>query len=262
MEQPIIATRTNDPHQKIKKIVRCLQGYPEGLTPKLIASKTGLNVNTVKSLLPEISYVKKIIRGLYKIVPEGDGTTSPTTLELTDWNFHNCILSIQKLDISPDVLDDWNFGLVKLSYVAKQGKATLRIASDYPLNVSSLSFVAGFFADLVSADWRKVMISSIEFNHDYSNLRLDGVNSISVDSLFEQFKVYQKSIGLRVEHKTKVPLAVESVVDMLRQQPQSLELNVKLQRQAEVIDKLVLMSDKNARLLLAVIDKLNKSLED
>ena len=112
------------------------------------------------------------------------------------------------------------------------------------MNVSSLAVVARLF----SVDWRSVMISSVEFNHDYKNLRLDGVKSISVDSLVSQFKVYQKREGLRLEHKTKVPLSVENVVDMLSNQPNLVDLNVKLSQQREALDRLNLAMRKNSEL--------------
>ena len=86
-----VETFTRDKDGKAAKIKRCLQGYPQGLPPKTIALRTGLNVNSVKSLLPKISGVKKVMRGLYKVVNEGDGTGSE--LELKDWNFHNLILT-------------------------------------------------------------------------------------------------------------------------------------------------------------------------
>lgn len=238
----MVATSTRDFRKTSDKIISCLKGYPEGLSPKLIAYKTGLNVNSVKSALPKIAGIKKVMRGLYRVANGGDGAVS-SKLDLSDWNFHNCVLTAVVPDGVPltvscglDV-----FGLVKatLDVFSSSRKAVFRVSSDWPLNVSSIAWVAYYFADLICVPCEDVMVSTVEFNYDYRNLRLDGVKSISVDSLVEQFKVYQKRRGLRVEHKTKVPVSVDTVVDMLRSVPNSVELHDKLNEQRRVLDRLV-----------------------
>lgn len=251
--KPLVKTFTRDKSRKISLITSCLKGYPEGLNPKSIAFKTGLNVNSVKSLLPQIPGVKRVMRGLYKVVSEGDGT--PSQLELKDWNFHNLILSTSGSS-RPVPVGDFRWGLVNLNFVSSVSGVTLRVATDFPLNVSSICFVAGFLSFLTGSPLSSIMVSSVEFNHDYKNLRLDGVKCISVDSLVEQFKVYQKRVGLRVEHKTKVPLSVETVVDMLRDNPNSVDLHHKLAEQRKALERLVVVTSKNSDLLFKLIDKL------
>jgi hypothetical protein len=105
---------------------------------------------------------------------------------------------------------------------------------------------------------KNILVSSIEFNKDYSNLRLDGLKSVSVDSLTSQFKLYQKKLGLRVEHKTKVPLSVESVVDMLTSSPNSVDIQVKLNQNRERLERMTEIMKKNTELLWKLIDKLNE----
>jgi len=254
MRQRIVTTGTRDKDKKSRLIISCLEGYPEGLPPSMIAFKTGLNVNTVKSLLPRTKGIKKKLRGLYIVVKGGDG--APLSVDLLDWNFHNLILTapvVEHLDASRD----FDFGLVKASLdVSAAGKATFRVSSDHPLNVSSIAFVAGFFAEVASLKFDEISVSTVEFNHDYRNLRLDGVKSITVDNLITQFKAYQKRHGLRLEHKMKVPLAMENVVDILSNQPNTVELNVKLSQQRELIEKLIVATDRQTELLYATIDRL------
>ena len=203
--------------------------------------------------------IKKAIRGLYKVLPRGDGPDS-LTLDLQDWNFHNLIMTTQVIDLGfRGVEKSFDFGLVQCDLsVAGTGKATFRVSSDYPLNVSSICFVAGFFAELIELpSMSDVLISTIEFNHDYKNLRLDGVKCITVDGLVAQFKAYQKKEGLRLEHKTKVPLSVENVVDMLRQSPNSVDLNVKLSQQKEGLEQLLVATSRNSELIFKLFDKMN-----
>ena len=203
------------------------------MTPKLIALKTGLNVNTVKSLLPKIGGIKKAIRGLYKVVKQGDSTQ----LELFDWNFHNIILSLSPVQ-SVDKVDSFDFLLGRGDLSVVRGKAVYRVSTDFPLNVSSIAYVASHFALWFGRSLSDVFVSTVEFNHDFKNLRLDGVRCITVDSLVSQFKAYQKRVGLRVEHKTKVPLSVENVVDMLSSQVSHTDLHVKLSEHRLALERL------------------------
>jgi len=253
----LVATNTRDFNRKASQITSCLYGYPEGLTPKQIAYKSGLNVNTVKSLLPKMNNIKKIMRGLYKVLNRGDSPRS-FHVELSDWNFHNLILTCK--DASPSFSKKLSYGLVNFVVtVSSSGRGLCRVSTDYPLNVAVISMVASMFAEMVGVSSSFIMISTIEFNRDYRNLRLDGVQSISVDSLVEQFKVYQKQRGMRIEHKTKVPLSVDSVVDMLSNNPNGVEFHDKLNKQQNVLDRLVVANGRTTELLLRMNDRLGET---
>ena len=249
-------TIPRDMNRKAKLISSCLVGYPEGLSPKIIASKTGLNYNTVKGLLPKMSNIVKVTRGFYKVLNKGDSPRS-FPVELSDWNFHNLIMTAPTN--SPPFSRVLDFGLVKLDFsVSPIGKATARVSTDYPMNVSSICFVAGMFAREIKVDQSKIMISTVEFNRDFRALRLDGCNSISVDNLVEQFKVYQKRRGLRIEHKTKVPISATTVLDMLSNNPNSLEFNMKLNKQQEELKLLSKNASNMSQLLMKLIDRMNE----
>ena len=249
-----VATRSSVAHTKHNKILQCLSMFPEGTTPKTIARETGINVNTVKSILPNLRGVKKIMRGFYKVVEAGDGTI-PTTPDLTTWNFHNLVLTHKNIHNKSSPPSTFQFNLVKCVLSFSDNKITFRVSSDHPLNVSSICFVAGFFSHICDIPFSDVMVSTIEFNKDYRNLRLDGVKSISVDGLVEQFKVYQKKHALRIEHKTKVPMAVENIVDMLSQNPMSVDYNLKLQQQKDLLERLTRATNANTKILFDIIDK-------
>ena len=260
-EQLKVSTKT---YSKTYNIINCLKNNPEGITPKMIALNTRLNVNTIKSLLPKIHGVKKVMRGLYKVVEGGDGTTIQPSTELHSWNFHNCILSCQLTNFPKKTITTTNsFNIINYEFVISiKGHASLRVSSDNPLNISSICSVYAYFSELISKHSKdvitqsKVYISTIEFNQDYKNLRLDGVKCITIDNLVEQFKVYQKKTAMRIEHKTKVKMTVENVVDMLTNNPNSLETNIKLSKVMEQNKALIDKTAINTDLIFKLIDKM------
>ena len=244
-----------------------MKNFPEGTTPKTIALHTSINVNTVKSILPKLTGIKRIIRGFYKVVEGGDTPTSPPSEELIQWTFHNCILSSQLKDYPGKLIESTNsFGIVNYQFtISTTGNATLCVSSDTPLNISSLCSVYAYFSELLSKysndsiTKETTFIRTIEFNKDYSNLRLDGIKCITLDSLVEQFKVYQKKLVMRIEHKTKVNFTVENIVDMLTNNPNSLELNIKLAHQRTQIERLTEATNTNTKMLLKLIDRENRT---
>lgn len=264
MKQSLVATRSGAAFKKHQKILQCMRRYPEGVTPKVISFDTSINVNTIKAILPKITGIKKTMRGYYKVVERGDGSIPNASDSLCDWNFHNCILSCKMRDFpSHNISSSHSFGLINCEFIiSKKGVATLRVATDNPLNVSSICMVYGFFRELISRhsdgyyDMKDVYIRTIEFNKDYSNLRLDGLRCLTIDSLVQQFKIYQKKLGMRIEHKTKVNFTVENIVDMLTNNPNSLESNLKLTAQKEQLDRLTKATANNTEILMRIISNL------
>lgn len=256
-----VATRTGVAATKINKILKCMASYPEGITPKVIAFHSSINVNTVKSILPKLKEVKKVMRGVYKVVVRGDAPHHPFPNELHDWAFHNLVLSCQLLHFPGKLITSTHsFKIVNAEFtISKSGNATLRVACDNPLNISSICIVFAYFRELIGLHSNdpitatNVFISTIEFNKDYTNLRLDGVRCITLDGLAEQFKVYQKRLVMRVEHKTKVRFTPSDIVEMLTNNPNSLEMNMKLSAQREQIDKLTNAANNNTQMLLKLM---------
>ena len=247
---------------KINAIIKYMATHPEGVTPKMIALSTRVNVNTVKSILPRIANVKKIMRGLYKVVNRGDSPLTAPPDELRDWTFHNCILSCQTSFIPPKPENTTHsFSLINLKFILNQkGLLTCFVSTNQPLNLSSLDLVRGYMLQFISLHYYgvepdvAVWIRTIEFNRDYSNLRLDGVGCIPLDSLCTQFKAYQKRRGLRKEYKTKIPFKVNDIVDMLTTAPQSIDTDMKLNHQQTQLNELTLATVKNTQLLKEMME--------
>ena len=270
MKQLKVATFTRDNDRKTARILRTLEGYPEGLPPKQIALLSGVNVNTVKSILPKIKNVKKIMRGYYKVYSGGDTPPSGSSSLLDVWCFHNLVLSSDVLSSPPvSVFQTFNVEILNFEFsFSTTGRSSFRVSCDSPLSVSSICLASVLFKELLRkhcpdpavVDAAVIMVSTVEFNHDYINLRLDGLKSLALDGLVEQFKLYQKRGGLRLEHKTKVPFQVETLIDMLSAAPGSLDVQAKLAAQKVELERLTAATIRNADLLKVLLSRLGGGL--
>ncbi len=221
-----VATRTLQKQEKISKIQNYLQTFPEGATPKMISLFTGITQSTVRGLLrrgvPGIEAME--IKGLYHSVLDNPHR------QIFSYNFHNLVLGVflpnyQKESVKQTLsceLTNYAFQIGKESKKATMQISTPKIkGTDYPINVSSITLAFALFRELVlkfadtKIQMKDVQVNSIEFNKDYSNLKLEGVNCITMENLIEQFKIYQKSDKVRSEHKIKIPLNAEDLIKLL-----------------------------------------------
>ena len=145
--------------------------------------------------------------------------------------------------------------------ISNSGNATFRIACDTPLNIASISMAFGYFQELIlhysdnQITSKNVYIKTIEFNKDYGNLRLDGVNCITIDNLCAQFKLYQKKLSLRLEHKTKVDFSVQTLTDMLCSNPNTLNMESKINALTKAVAILMDCNYKTTKLIMAMLPK-------
>jgi len=233
MIKPKVSTNTSyTAEEKRKMVLNVLNEHPEGIYPKIISYYTRININTVKSILIKLRIENKAtqkegLRGLYFLV-ENSAQGS-----IFDWNFHNTTITCLLPGYSGEKISKtFNFGTIKYEFgIGKESKkASMRISSDYPINISSIFACYSFFTYKVKEyanllpGINEVMVSSIEFNKDYSNLKFEGVNCITLDRLLDQFKIYQKKSGIREEYKLKVPVSFIAIKSMLMNASSSLEL--------------------------------------
>ncbi|MDD4157665.1 MAG: hypothetical protein PHY08_13960, partial [Candidatus Cloacimonetes bacterium] len=184
---------------------------------------------TIKSILPKMLEIRKKegLRGIYKLVennPHGS---------IFDWNLHNITLIYelpnykgQKINsVIETPLLKGRFGIG-----SKSKKASIHLATNNPINISSLNILALYFLKLIEPNYNyplnidNIVIRSIEFNKDYINLRLDGLKSITFTSLCYQYKLYQKKQGLRQEHKINLPINIPEIFSMLQGGNHNLEI--------------------------------------
>ena len=226
MKQLKVATRSLQKQQKVQKIIDYLKTIPEGTTPKMISLFTGINQATVRGMIGNIDCVKQIpnLRGVYHLVGEM-GVDA-----IFSYNFHNLILGVFLPNYQKEsVKQTLSCELTNYEFMIGKGskRATLRLSTpkikgtDYPINISSITLAFALFKELVlkhsgvKIQMKDVVINSIEFNKDFTNLKLEGVNCITMENLIEQFKIYQKSDKLRSEHKIKVPMNAEELIKLL-----------------------------------------------
>ena len=66
-------------------------------------------------------------------------------------------------------------------------------------------------------DWRKMMVSSFEFNNDWQGVRLDGVKAVTLKAFDGSFRrIYNKRFGLRDEVKVVGARRVEDVLLLMQ----------------------------------------------
>lgn len=250
-----VATLTSSIIQKKKLVTDYLVAHPEGSTPKLISAATAINVNTVKSILRKLPNVTTPIRGLYKVLNGGDGgSISFGTLKA--WNYHNLYISFPVNELS-NYSTTLDYDTIKIRIdVNIKGVAHVCMSSEQPLPISSLAMVN----DLLNAKLKQevsmedMQISSIEFNQDFDGYKLEGVKCMSMHTLYSQYKIYEKSHGVRVEHKTKVPFPMQYISDMLTEHPSRVDLTTKLNENTSKLTKLMNQSIYNTNQLTKLLE--------
>lgn len=258
--KPKVSTKYRDSQEKINRIIKLLKDHPEGLTPKSISFYTRINNNTVKSILPKIPNIKKKegLRGIYVLVENN------THGSIFSWNLHNMILTYDLQDYDgPRVNKPIEIPLLKFHFGigAKSKKATLHLSTDNPINISSLSIVASYFLELIKKDYDSplnidnVIVSSIEFNKDYINLRLDGLKSITLTSLSHQFKLYQKEQGLRQEQKINLPIQIPEIFSMLQKGDYTLDVYSELNDFKKKLEGIVDEIKRMKKILLPILNE-------
>jgi hypothetical protein len=222
------ANRDNIARENERRIIEILKENPLGYNPKTLSRILNINYNTLKSMLGRLKDILTKENGIYRLVDKyRDGS-------IFDWKIHNVALTTSIPGYSGERIN-LKFDFCPCKYKFELGKeskkATYRVASSKsPLEISSIYSIYLNFALLTEKysgyfpPTAEVMASSIEFNKDYINLRLDGINCITLDSLFEQFRIYEKGKFLRLEHKIKVPFELDILMEMLNKSSNSVEI--------------------------------------
>lgn len=241
-----------------ERVYACIAAQEEGVYAKIIAAVTRINYNTVKGIVrilarDGIVKHKNGIRGLYvsdeKYAHGG----------IFDYNFHNLILTcpIPPFDKEFKPITNSLMNMVKTRLII--GKytqmATLHVSTDYPINVSAILFVANHFINELKTQMGcevaldSITISSIEFNKDYINLKLEGANCLTLSSMIAQYKLYQKKRGAREEFKMKVPIGMPEIWQLLKRGQFQAENRVEI----EQLNKRIIKIDKQLSYIIKEI---------
>jgi hypothetical protein len=243
--------------QKVEKIIEALKLHPEGATPKLISSITGIKHSTVRGLISKIISVERLYHGIYHYSNcGGDGGVKFDLQKIENWNFHNLTLSCQTDYVGIEVKDNFTAGLNNYRFgISTVGNAYMYVSGE-PLSLSCIDSVFQIFrlkCEKLGFDIKvnDVFVRQIEFNQDLINCNLEGVACITIRKVVEELKLYNKGKNLRIEHKMKVPIKLNTLFDLLMNTPNNTETN-------ERITKLEAQQVINNQLLEKLLEKLDK----
>jgi len=222
MKKLKVSTKPNKKQEREEKIIDILKYNKEGIYPKIIAGLLRENVNTVKSTIKGMELrglIKKDInkRGIYYLVEN-------KAYDIFDFKFQNAIMICKLPEIKNDFIIHNGFkGIVKyrIEFCKNTSQATLRLSSPTCIDIGAISIFIQLFKLEIEKNvgytplLEEIIIRSIEFNKDYTNLRLDGFNSLTVESFTAQYKIYQKSRSVREEYKTKLPITATVLLELL-----------------------------------------------
>lgn len=246
--QPQVKSSSYNKKEKIRKITQLLKNYPEGATPKCVSSYGGINHNTAKTLLIELEKTgivqrKQGLRGYYVLVEK-------KTHDLFLYNTQNIHFSYNlpiSFEIKKAIYEKGNFsGLIEYTFEIGKGsqKASMRIKTSYPFNISAITLISYYFKRLVRKHTKilptdkEIIVSSLEINKDYLGIKMEGCNCITIDTLILEMKVYNKKSRLREEYKTKQPIGLDFFMNLARNGILFAELSNKEDLILERIDNL------------------------
>jgi predicted transcriptional regulator len=255
--KPKVSTRTKNFLEKKDKVLNILHKHKEGVFPKHLSLYTGINHNSVRSMLKIMEregLVKKHqkIRGVYLVVDN-----SPHSLLC--YNFHNLTLVYElkeKLINKTEIIENNVINLFKYSITFGKGKqkVSMILSTDYPFNVSSLCLAGELFRYKVkeklgfAPQLNKIIIKGLEINKDYLGIKLEGVNCITLESLVALFRIYQKKAGVREELKLKIPVDMDFLDRVLKKGVCAMEemslINVSLNNQKKIMKMLENLNSK------------------
>lgn len=244
VERSVLLGRS-DGIDKRDRVLECMKDFPQGVMPMQIATRTDINQSTVGNILANLvngGKIRKVHTGMYVIV---EGVDSPLVPEpdLNKWKFHRRIAIADIPDYKGNGwICSYSYGTIYGTFeVSKKGRASYTTNSVYPLDMSSWSSVFMNFKLSVEmhCGWsmkeEDVMIPTIEINYDYSNLKLEGVKCVRLNTLTSEYKAYQKSSGLRVEHRPKGIVFQEDIRTMLMMPPMEVSLKREMNRLTNVM---------------------------
>ena len=172
-----VSTKPNKKQKRKEKIISLLKHSPEGTYPKIIAGLLRENVNTIKSTLKEMEssgLIKKDInkRGIYYLVEN-------KVYSIFDFKFQNAIIVCKLPEIKEEFIIHNGFkGIVKyrIKFCKNTSQATLRLSSPTCIDIGAISVFIQLFRLEIEKNTKyepllnEIIIRSIEFNKDYTNL--------------------------------------------------------------------------------------------
>lgn len=190
------------------------------VTPLQIAQNLHANRNTIRGILRQLLAKGKVVQpyhGAYQSFRIDGMRFAPLRL-------HNIILTVEGLEVASHW--EWNekIGECGLSVVfgTERGKATARISCDRGLDRNACLFAVKRCVEVIQYRLghavENVIVKTVEFNKDYSGVRLDGRQCLTVKGLYDVIeRVYQKEENLvRHEFKVSTPMELRNFEGLLK----------------------------------------------
>jgi len=231
--------------KKKKEIRKVLRENQQGLTPKYISLYSGINQNTTKALLKKMPDVKSKegTPGCYILLEELNAGMFDCKIQNLRFSFFSDKINIKERICVENSLND----LIKFRFEvgSKSKKATMSLGTDYPLDFSCLGLVSYQFQNLVEKfcnihpEINQIWINTFEINKDYFNITIEGCNSVRLDTLLFEYKLYCKDKKyVREEYKSKVPMNLAFLRSLIDKGLFYTETNQKIRELSEDINSM------------------------
>lgn len=255
--------------EKLEKIANCISKHPEGIQPKRIALETKLRHNTIKSYLKIIckeGFAKVRSGWYYPVAERTHGDEKPIRT-------HNVNLSINDVSLDKkyeDKIEEFDSVKILVRFGVCNSKITGVISGEPPLNYREFCFAVDKFKSMICSSIgvnfsnEDILVTSCEFNADYENLRIEGINAVTLtDFKGNLLKLYNKENNLRKEaRETSLPLP--AVLSFLRGNAvpyNVVERQIALEEKVDEMSEVVRCQNRESvqinSLLSAILDKLN-----
>lgn len=203
-----------------KKVLEFIERSETEMTPLVIASNLHANRSSVRVMLRRLLEKGKIVQpyqGAYQSFRIDGVRFAPLRL-------HNVVFTVEALDVSTHWEWTETVGECGLSVVfgTERGKATACISCDRGLERDGCLLAVRKCVEVIEGHLgyavENVVVKTFEANKDYSGVRLDGVQCVTVKGLYDVIeRVYQKEENLvRHEFKVSTPMDLRNFEGLLK----------------------------------------------
>ena len=211
-----------------RQILEAIEQSSIPIAPLEISQITKINSPAVRKTLERLvkkRFIQKIDYGLYASWKYNVTLESSMGKSECDWGPRLHCLRLRASGLPGGPCDrKRDLGAVRVTaqrFKNGSGVVFVECVGDY-----SLDYVAfRILLDAISVDlewldvddWRKMMVSSFEFNNDFQGVRLDGVKAVTMKAFDGSFRrIYNKRFGLRDEVKVVGARRVEDVLLLMQ----------------------------------------------
>lgn len=212
-----------DKEEKLRIILDFMEKDGGNLFPKYVALMTGLNPATVRGYLRELEkrgrVKREFNRGPYYLVSE-------KTLRAKEFLVHNLRFTYtapEAIKIETKTLEETLLGgkiRLRLLFGVTHNKVTCEVSGKEPMTLREALMLGDFFIGILKVYLRHVpayadiLVATCEFNWDYPSYRIDGAECVTLHTLGQMEKVYNKRGFLRREVRPR-PFTMDILLGLM-----------------------------------------------